>query len=317
MRKVRIGAAVLVCCLAMSITCLAEYDSTTIQQVQQALNDAGFDCGAPDGMAGKNTAAAVSAYQEANGLAVDGQINDELLVSLGLKEGEAEPESETEEAADAQAPAAENEAEAGAGDPAKAPAEAGDRIDYLILVNEENSIPDDWEENLVLGTTTDIVGREVQLEAETLEQYLKMRQWLLDEEDWDIEILEMGCYFSIEDYERAYANIVEVADEERAQELFGLGISGRSENSTGLVIDIGFMIDGNPQVDKEFLLTSNLYKKVHPVLADYGFIIRYPEGKEDITGHSYEPWHIRYVGSPEVAHEITDQGLTLEEYLAK
>ena len=44
------------------------------------------------------------------------------------------------------------------------------------------------------------------------------------------------------------------------------------------------------------------------------FIIRYPEGKEDITGTAYEPWHIRYVGK-DAAEEIYSKGLTLEEYL--
>ncbi|MGZ4032523.1 MAG: M15 family metallopeptidase, partial [Tumebacillaceae bacterium] len=48
--------------------------------------------------------------------------------------------------------------------------------------------------------------------------------------------------------------------------------------------------------------------------ADYGFIVRYPQGKESITGYAYEPWHVRYVGV-DVAKEITSKGLTLEEYL--
>ena len=96
-----------------------------------------------------------------------------------------------------------------------------------------------------------------------------------------------------------------------------IGTPGYSESNTGLVVDIGFIRKGQKQIDKDFLLTCNLYKKVYAVLADYGFIIRYPEGKEDITGHSFEPWHVRYVGSPEVAKEITDKGITLEEYLAK
>jgi D-alanyl-D-alanine carboxypeptidase len=48
--------------------------------------------------------------------------------------------------------------------------------------------------------------------------------------------------------------------------------------------------------------------------ADYGFIIRYPEGKEDITKYQYEPWHLRYVGK-KAAKEIADNNLTLEEYI--
>ncbi|ENH95713.1 D-alanyl-D-alanine carboxypeptidase [Gracilibacillus halophilus YIM-C55.5] len=45
----------------------------------------------------------------------------------------------------------------------------------------------------------------------------------------------------------------------------------------------------------------------------YGFIIRYPEGKQDITGYSYEPWHLRYVGK-DIASDIHEQQITLEEY---
>ena len=48
----------------------------------------------------------------------------------------------------------------------------------------------------------------------------------------------------------------------------------------------------------------------------YGFILRYPPEKTDITGCSYEPWHYRYVGK-EAAEDITRQGLCLEEYLAQ
>ena len=47
---------------------------------------------------------------------------------------------------------------------------------------------------------------------------------------------------------------------------------------------------------------------------EYGFIIRYPEGKDAITGYSYEPWHLRYLGV-ENATKVYNSGLTLEEYL--
>ena len=57
------------------------------------------------------------------------------------------------------------------------------------------------------------------------------------------------------------------------------------------------------------------YKAIHKYLADYGFILRYPEGKEDITGYPYEPWHIRYTGKT-VAKIIEKENYTLEEYLS-
>ena len=53
---------------------------------------------------------------------------------------------------------------------------------------------------------------------------------------------------------------------------------------------------------------------VNKICGEYGFILRYPKGKEDITGIDYEPWHIRYVGQPH-AKLMMEHGLTLEEYI--
>ena len=60
---------------------------------------------------------------------------------------------------------------------------------------------------------------------------------------------------------------------------------------------------------------KEIWSKVHKKLADYGFILRYLDGKDDITGYAYEPWHLRYVGSVDIAKEIMEKGLTFEEYL--
>ena len=73
---------------ALSMPVFADYDASVIQQVQQALNNAGFDCGTPDGVAGNKTAEAVRSYQEAKGMTVDGQISDDLLAWLGIETAE-------------------------------------------------------------------------------------------------------------------------------------------------------------------------------------------------------------------------------------
>ena len=65
----------------------------------------------------------------------------------------------------------------------------------------------------------------------------------------------------------------------------------------------------------EMIAEKEIFAKVHAKLADYGFILRYLEGKEDVTGYGYEPWHFRYIQDVEVAKEIMSKGLTLEEYL--
>ena len=76
--------------LSMMTAFAAEYtDKETVKKVQQALNDAGYNCGTPDGAAGKKTVAAITDYQSANGLEPTGVIDDALLISLGLMEGEA------------------------------------------------------------------------------------------------------------------------------------------------------------------------------------------------------------------------------------
>ena len=80
---------------------------------------------------------------------------------------------------------------------------------------------------------------------------------------------------------------------------------GHSEHQTGLAIDIncaGSAFDNTPEAK---WLAENCWK--------YGFILRYPKGKENITGYQYESWHIRYVGK-DWAKKITDSGLTMEEY---
>lgn len=87
---------------------------------------------------------------------------------------------------------------------------------------------------------------------------------------------------------------------------------GQSEHQTGLAIDVSCAREGWG-LETTFGSTPEgkwLAKNAHK----YGFIIRYQKGKSGITGYSYEPWHIRYVGT-EAAAEIYEGGLTLEEYL--
>ncbi len=88
-------------------------------------------------------------------------------------------------------------------------------------------------------------------------------------------------------------------------------MAGYSEHQSGLAIDVS-TISINNRLDVTFSgtpegrwLAENCWK--------YGYIIRYPEGKSNITGYAYEPWHIRYVGE-ELAKELTENNLTMEEY---
>ena len=99
---------------------------------------------------------------------------------------------------------------------------------------------------------------------------------------------------------------------EKGEDAYKLvALPGTSEHQTGLAVDFayyenGIYDDNVKEDDKEAMwLKENAWK--------YGFILRYPKGKEDITGFNFEPWHFRFVGL-ELAKEIYMQDITLEEF---
>ncbi len=86
---------------------------------------------------------------------------------------------------------------------------------------------------------------------------------------------------------------------------------GTSEHQTGLAADI---TDQYYQFMNESLESTATYQWMSQHCHEYGFIVRFPKGKEDITGIMYEPWHYRYVGVPAATY-IMEHGLTLEEFV--
>ncbi len=80
---------------------------------------------------------------------------------------------------------------------------------------------------------------------------------------------------------------------------------GHSEHQTGLAMDLNSLQFAFADTKEGRWLAQNCWK--------YGFIIRYPEDKEDITGYKYEPWHVRYLGE-DLAKKVYESGLCLEEY---
>lgn len=86
---------------------------------------------------------------------------------------------------------------------------------------------------------------------------------------------------------------------------------GHSEHTTGFACDVA--LDNYTFQD---ITKHPDYQWFISILADYGFIIRYPEGKEHLTGYSYEPWHIRYLGK-DLAKKVLDSNLTYDEYYTR
>lgn len=89
--------------------------------------------------------------------------------------------------------------------------------------------------------------------------------------------------------------------------------AGQSEHQTGLAFDVGDAAHSGYNLQTSIDQFPGVQWMMQHC-AEYGFILRYPEGKEDITGYQYEPWHFRYVGV-DAATAIMASGLTLEEYL--
>ena len=102
-------------------------------------------------------------------------------------------------------------------------------------------------------------------------------------------------------------------EEARTETAKNIAIPGTSEHQLGLAVDI---VDKNYQILDETQEDTAVQKWLMENSWRYGFILRYPTDKSDITGIVYEPWHYRYVGK-EAAEAIYNEGICLEEYLEK
>ena len=186
-------------------------------------------------------------------------------------------------------------------------------IDYLALVNKEYPLPDGWEDALETVHMTNSVGDDVEVEKKAYEAYLELKA--------DLE--KDGVFIDLDSARRSIAAQQDIVV--RFTEKYGedyvkkyVAVPGYSEHHTGLALDLYFNLNGEDvYYNEDMVQYPEIWEKIHAKLAAHGFILRYLEGKEAITGYNYEPWHIRYVGSAEIAREITERGMTLEEYLNK
>ncbi len=124
-----------------------------------------------------------------------------------------------------------------------------------------------------------------------------------------IELTAVSGYRSYGRQETLFNAEVQKVGEEKA--LQAVARPGSSEHQTGLTMDISGRTNNN-NLNEQFGSTKEGVWLAHNA-HKYGFILRYPKGKEDITGYMYEPWHFRYVGI-KAATEIYENGWTLEEY---
>ena len=186
-----------------------------------------------------------------------------------------------------------------------------DSIDYMALVNKTHALPDDWEDKLEIVHMTNSVGDDVEVEKKAYDAYLELKA----------ELEKEGVYVDLDSARRSVAEQQRIMDD--FTEKYGADYAaktvakpGYSEHHTGLALDLYLIIDGKDVVENEDMIQyPEIWSKIHAKLADYGFILRYLDGSEHITGYSYEPWHIRYLDNVDTAKEITSKGVTFEEYL--
>ncbi|MGN1481395.1 D-alanyl-D-alanine carboxypeptidase family protein [Porcipelethomonas sp.] len=159
-------------------------------------------------------------------------------------------------------------------------------IDGILIANKSYSMPADYDP----GASEEALAAFDRMQADAAAEGL--------------DIYISSGYRSYYDQERIYNSYV-AEDGQEAADTYS-SRPGFSDHQTGLAFDLNSIDDSFGYTAESDWVAANAHK--------YGFIIRYPKGKEDITGYQYEPWHIRYIGV-EKATEVYESGLCLEEFL--
>ncbi|MFD0826977.1 M15 family metallopeptidase [Neobacillus sp. M.A.Huq-85] len=180
-----------------------------------------------------------------------------------------------------------------------------------VLVNKQNKLPDTYNPKDLVATKVDFIGAPVGSDKRKMRKEAAdaLQKLFAGAKEDGVTLLGVSAYRSHVTQVALFNTYVKRDGYEKARTYSAL--PGTSEHETGLAIDV---TGGNGRCAASDCFGGTkeaVWLDKH--VAEYGFIIRYPKGKEGITGYQYEPWHIRYVGK-EIASEIMDKGITLEEY---
>lgn len=181
---------------------------------------------------------------------------------------------------------------------------------YTTLVNKETIFKDSFLNKIELVDTVNINDNPLQLEKETYNHYLKLKEYLAEN---NINVGLTGAYRSINYQTKLYEKSLIENKEEYT--LKHVAKPYYSEHHTGLCLDLGIINNGICNKKELTNEEEKQFEFIHKNIYKFGFILRYPKEKENITKYDYEPWHIRYVGEVP-AKIIYENNLTLEEYLS-
>ena len=179
-----------------------------------------------------------------------------------------------------------------------------------VLVNKQNKLPDSYiPTDLVYADIPFIFKEKSEKRKMRNEAALAIERLFSDAQQQGCKLLGVSAYRSRTDQVSLFNSYVKKDGYVKARTYSA--IPGTSEHETGLAIDVTGGSGKCPAQD--CFANSKEARWLQENAADYGFIIRYPKGKEAVTGYRYEPWHLRYVGI-DIAKDIMSRGITLEEY---
>lgn len=184
----------------------------------------------------------------------------------------------------------------------------------MFLVNNENPLPDNYD-SMIKTKLVHTSWREYYMDDRMADYMINMIAAAAKD---GINLEVVSAYRTIEYQQQNFDNSVQqrmdngmTYDEAYADTAKEVAFPGKSEHNAGLSADI--MSDEYTSMDDDGFKNTKAYEWLSQHAAEYGFILRYPEGKEAETGIIYEPWHYRFVGIY-YANEIKNSGLCLEEY---
>jgi D-alanyl-D-alanine carboxypeptidase len=178
----------------------------------------------------------------------------------------------------------------------------------LCLVTRERGVPESYVPPDLAALPRDYtLGPNIRLRAEAARAAIKLIDAAWEEGH---KILAESGYRSFQEQFKLVSDVAKRVGVDQAQRQ--VAPAGHSEHQLGLAMDVGIVrkpFSDDPAFGtwpEGLWLAANAHR--------FGYLISYPLGKEEITGYAYEPWHIRYVGTP-LAEQIHTSGQTLTEYL--
>ncbi len=188
------------------------------------------------------------------------------------------------------------------------PTEYTDLRSVMLLVDKTHTLPANYVPSDLVSPYLPGTSEVIQLRAECAE---KAKEMIAAAQEDGIDLYVMDGYISYDDQKAIYDNLVNlVGEKEASNREFKAGCS---EHQTGLCIDFTDSLENNEKTTAFASTPACQWLLTHA--REYGFIERYPAGKQSVTGYGYMPWHYRYIGEEGIVRMANANTYTFEEIL--